>query len=570
MTSSEDLSQADDQSWETFESSDLEESCDSQSSLNRVIRVLEGTEVDSDYSNNVAKAVRCEQIDSKSIKTCSGGFDEFELKLMEMFESNPKVNILRIETLPAIDEIVTISDDEISSSSPFHSSHIFERINDASDSEILSGEDENRDNKTNIRVGESVAEEIEYHLKGKDGREDDGDGAQTVPEKIESLDNEKVTITYESIEIEDENFFDQFFVPLKYSTEDSNLEITQNHHEDNQSEIASAVTQEIQILENLLVENELEGKNMKRKLSPSDHFPEQLVCVKLPKFDLTNRINELQNPEDQNSLSFEPLPIEPLLEPESPRMDSTSDDSSVMLVICEPEVVNVSDDNSSSSVLSTADMLADNATIKECSVVLKVVDAEKLMPWISTPRTGFKYEICYTKMIERKSLIALFKCMDSRCSFATNDDELFRSHLIRHQSNETLEENFHQQCSYCLYQSTTGPEDLAHHIIDIHSYDIYQCAHCFFRSREKETCHQHMETVHCVLSKMIIKWSGRELSDERLDERLKRNRAQFVVPMKCKCGSSTTSIGTFLKYFLVFFRPSPHLFFSSVSLSTFP
>lgn len=165
----------------------------------------------------------------------------------------------------------------------------------------------------------------------------------------------------------------------------------------------------------------------------------------------------------------------------------------------------------------------------------------KLMPWIdvkmlSSNEPHLKYEVCSAKLMAKDCLVALFKCMDPQCSFATNSSATFYNHLCQHEMDKRLgkiQETFYLQCSYCLFKAS-HTKILAHHINDVHSFDLYQCGNCFFRSREIETCYQHSLKYHSELSKTIYKCAGRVMDETRLLARLKQKRQRFVVPITCK------------------------------------
>lgn len=169
---------------------------------------------------------------------------------------------------------------------------------------------------------------------------------------------------------------------------------------------------------------------------------------------------------------------------------------------------------------------------------LKIVNASTFMPWISArlqlQKLIEKYDICVQKMLTKNALIALFKCMKSKCSFTTNNTEIFLNHLANHQLDKEISEpKFH--CSYCLL-SEKDPKRLVHHINDVHSQDNYQCPHCFYRSREKESCYQHVLKHHRDLKTFVYSCPGRKpLESDLLMKRLKRKREENVTPIICKC-----------------------------------
>lgn len=173
------------------------------------------------------------------------------------------------------------------------------------------------------------------------------------------------------------------------------------------------------------------------------------------------------------------------------------------------------------------------------SDVFKLSPSSKLMPWIDGQnlRSNCKFEICYRKMLCKSSLVALFKCMDKRCSYATSNVELFLNHLNCHQHNATKIECFYLYCSYCVFKSS-DTKTLAHHINDCHMTDRFQCSQCFYRSRDKDACYQHIQLKHDHPSTKIYECAGREIDDRAkaiIMERLKIRRAGHVSPIRCQC-----------------------------------
>ena len=168
---------------------------------------------------------------------------------------------------------------------------------------------------------------------------------------------------------------------------------------------------------------------------------------------------------------------------------------------------------------------------------LTLASAEVLMPWLAENvlRKNQKYEVCYSKMLSKPSIGYLYKCMSLKCSYATNDAEIFLNHLLQHEKSQNFSEEF--LCSYCLYKEKS-PKNLAHHIYDVHSKDIYQCSLCLYRSREKETCNQHYKITHKSERAKIYKCAKEEMGNKATSlmiERLKRKRALFVAPIRCQC-----------------------------------
>lgn len=170
---------------------------------------------------------------------------------------------------------------------------------------------------------------------------------------------------------------------------------------------------------------------------------------------------------------------------------------------------------------------------------IKVLTSAEIYPWLSANHSHkMKYEICHKNMLQKNSLIALFKCMNIRCSFTTNDVELFFNHLKFHNRNQSSDKSSCLFCTYCMFK-TSDEKALVHHINDVHSRDIFQCSRCFYRARDKESCYQHTLLRHKCLNTLIYKCPGPDKVDSKRDavvmDRLKRKRQMFVAPIRCKC-----------------------------------
>ena len=179
---------------------------------------------------------------------------------------------------------------------------------------------------------------------------------------------------------------------------------------------------------------------------------------------------------------------------------------------------------------------------------LEMVSSIQLMPWIQEGslknRNNKKYKICYRNMTRKTSLSALYKCMGTECSFATNSVSHFFNHILHHEkeSSGKPEKNFYC-CAYCLWVFKKA-EDLVHHITDVHSMNVYQCAYCFYRSKEKESCYFHILKTHSNHHIKFYKCSHPEITEEKVKEhkardysRLIDKRKKHVSPIICKSES---------------------------------
>jgi hypothetical protein len=186
-------------------------------------------------------------------------------------------------------------------------------------------------------------------------------------------------------------------------------------------------------------------------------------------------------------------------------------------------------------------------------------------------RNNEKYDVAYRNMVKKYPLIALFKCMGKKCSYAADDpckmlnhlaihdhDMKIRSEKIKHKYKIEMHNavNTHERnklkekesedlhairdyflcCSYCQIIAKDS-KSLVHHINDIHRKDIYQCGFCFFRSCSKETCLAHWEMSHKNKLILIYECLGKDklqLARNKVMGRLLEKRKIHVVPLICK------------------------------------
>lgn len=212
---------------------------------------------------------------------------------------------------------------------------------------------------------------------------------------------------------------------------------------------------------------------------------------------------------------------------------------------------------------------------RQGSINYKILRGLDLMCWETLEnkklRTNEKYDVAYKNMIKKYPLIALFKCMGKKCSYATDDPVRMLNHLTVHDNDikrrsEHIKKKYsiemksavdrHEMntlknkesedlnaihdyflcCSYCQLIEKDS-KSLVHHINDIHRKDIYQCGFCFFRSCEKETCLAHWEKSHTNKLILIYECPGREkhqVAKNKVMERLIEKRKKNVVPLMCK------------------------------------
>ncbi|KAL7034660.1 hypothetical protein ACKWTF_008046 [Chironomus riparius] len=228
----------------------------------------------------------------------------------------------------------------------------------------------------------------------------------------------------------------------------------------------------------------------------------------------------------------------------------------------------------SSSKMQPMSPIPSTLSQKQVPKNLKIFRGLDLMCWEIDPkkiRSNEKYEIAYRNMTKKYPLIALFKCMGKKCSYATDDPLKMLNHFSIHdydmkkQSDEIINKykterktvfDSHEKnklklkeseeliaiydhflcCSYCHIREKDS-KTLVHHINDIHRKDIYQCGFCFFRSCSKETSLEHWEKSHKNKVILIYECLGIEklqLARKKVMERLLEKRKINVVPLMCK------------------------------------
>lgn len=201
-------------------------------------------------------------------------------------------------------------------------------------------------------------------------------------------------------------------------------------------------------------------------------------------------------------------------------------------------------------------------TVRNCDLMCWITDYKKL-------RSNMKYQIAYKNMLNKNSLIALYKCMGKKCSYTTDNPREFVIHMNHHEQKlfrqrewiekmfkldianaksdaekESLKAKRNQEinkygdyfhyCAYCHYKG----KELVHHINDVHRKDVYQCGFCFFRTCVSQTCLEHFRKSHSNKNLiMIYKCPGQRELDivkSKAMPRLKRKQRENVVALRCK------------------------------------
>ncbi|XP_029849376.2 uncharacterized protein LOC115331399 isoform X1 [Ixodes scapularis] len=105
------------------------------------------------------------------------------------------------------------------------------------------------------------------------------------------------------------------------------------------------------------------------------------------------------------------------------------------------------------------------------------------------PPTGQCKTLCALHILmQPKNLVHFFKCMDSSCSFTSDDDDLFLVHLSAHREQALL-------CVYCGLLATSGPR-LIKHMVTAHGSRKAQCSLCLYRACSKTHLALHTAIAH--------------------------------------------------------------------------
>lgn len=139
-----------------------------------------------------------------------------------------------------------------------------------------------------------------------------------------------------------------------------------------------------------------------------------------------------------------------------------------------------------------------------CNLLSAGKTLKKLRPWLHAAKVSHqKIAADCEAMLKIVCLNALFKCMSVGCSFYTNDDDLFRTHLALHMKHQGADIKNFSQCSYCPFSAQSCAQ-LVEHVVNEHGSDRYQCSYCFFRSYDLQI-DTHQKLYHAVKKFNIIK-----------------------------------------------------------------
>lgn len=114
--------------------------------------------------------------------------------------------------------------------------------------------------------------------------------------------------------------------------------------------------------------------------------------------------------------------------------------------------------------------------------------------------------------------LALYKCMQLKCTFSTNDTSKMRAHIDSHLkiiAAAKVEKNFDLtqqrldclmsfgECAYCDIKPITDSM-IVDHTAEKHSNSKYQCAQCFYRTVKLENLISHNEHHHSNKRQLLI------------------------------------------------------------------
>lgn len=160
-----------------------------------------------------------------------------------------------------------------------------------------------------------------------------------------------------------------------------------------------------------------------------------------------------------------------------------------------------------------------------------------LRPWLSH-RSNKTSEACSKMLQSEECLSAFFKCMGSSCTFYTDDENIFKSHLLLHRKFQMDDWLNTLRCPYCVLEpsASCSPDDYILHLHEVHGFDRYQCGLCFYRSyNEYPIFKQHHQAHHqdqklCIIE---VRSPRIRLAAAELNIIKSKNIPEFVPQLKC-------------------------------------
>lgn len=519
--------------------------------LEDLIQILDSKENKSEITPEMKSIEKEEKINCNSeiiinTEEVSNRYDDIELKLIEMFDDAPKsekIQIINVVTLPSIDMLENI--DELEANFETNSEkdrdnyiarNIMEETNEIKISEAKYKPHLNNTSECAnfVLMKEDVVKEAQFEILNSVNRtEIDKNGKLTDIENNEKIStgshNEETRAPSKN---EDETLIDK----LEKSKDDHSvmrcaLSVSEP------SKAPQMFKRSLSVVRHLSKQTEskiYEHNKFQNAKTLESEFIDQLIvneksAMQHRTFSPRVSIDETKSPPHAHIMK---------------QRDSFSMYEVSVSKLAPNSVTNTNQDNAKDQIevktlMAKVSPCRTSASLSPCDH-LQHCTPSQLMPWMDERllRVNWKYEICSRKMMQKNSLVALFKCMDSFCSFTTNDAELFLNHLNCHHTDLRPSDQFYLYCSYCAFKSNTDVKMLVHHINNCHSRDIFQCSGCFYRSREKETCFHHIQKTHKTISTKILQCPGPQQSErdrKLVMERLKKKRYANVAPIRCKC-----------------------------------
>lgn len=134
-------------------------------------------------------------------------------------------------------------------------------------------------------------------------------------------------------------------------------------------------------------------------------------------------------------------------------------------------------------------------------------------------------------MLEKRNLIATFKCMSKYCSYTTTSPRNFATHLGHHEAAADVMD-FLYYCPYCFFKCDAISDLLNHY--EKHMNDKFQCGYCFYRSVDEQSCWEHVKQHHPNDPPLVYECPLEEISlDDKAYSRLNSLRKKFVSPLQC-------------------------------------
>lgn len=152
--------------------------------------------------------------------------------------------------------------------------------------------------------------------------------------------------------------------------------------------------------------------------------------------------------------------------------------------------------------------------------------------WISSknPKWIVKNSTALKEMMTKEGLISTYKCMEVSCSYTTIAKKNFKKHLSLHECQTKPNKNLYC-CPYCFFKGQCC-DHLIDHYSSYHQHDKFQCAFCFYRTADSDTCWQHGLSRHSNSLIYECPLEGAPF-DEKAEARLQKKQKIFVKPLQC-------------------------------------